>query len=194
MYNFKNNFSRFAGEIIFFDNTIFLSIWLNFVWIQYYFMAYYTPKNTLHSVLIKQRHNKCQKYFSYTNATTNEPACQIVPREPKSEPPYQLKIFKGYKNVIIRRDFASFLIYHPVAKAFEEYLHDAVIPDELIYATLSRIEDIKKSNALRIVVSIILQKFYWKAVTQPLCHCVYINHLSQFSLSILNFWRVMVMI
>ena len=34
-----------------------------------------------------------------------------------------------------------------VAKAFEEYLHDAVIPDELIYATLSRIEDIKKSNA-----------------------------------------------
>ena len=71
-----------------------------------------------------------------------------MPGEPKSEPPYQLKIFKGYKNVIIRRDFATFLIYHPVAKALEEYLHDVVIPDELIYATLSRIEDIEKSNEL----------------------------------------------
>ena len=111
-------------------------------------MACYTQPNLLHCVSIKQKHNKFQKYFSYSNDTTNEPTCQIVPGEPKSEPPYQLKIFKGYKNVIIRRDFATFLIYHPVAKALEEYLHDVVIPDELIYATLSRIEDIEKSNEL----------------------------------------------
>ena len=60
-----------------------------------------------------------------------------------------MKIFKGYKNVMIRRDFAKFLIYHPVAKAFEEYMKDTLIPDEHIYATMSRIkriEEISKSK------------------------------------------------
>ena len=43
---------------------------------------------------------------------------------------------------MIRRDFANFLIYHPVAIALEEYMHDAYIPDELMYATFSRINHI----------------------------------------------------
>ena len=51
-------------------------------------------------------------------------------------------VYKGYKNVMIRRDFANFLIYHPVAKAFEEYLHDTMVPDEHLYASLARIIDI----------------------------------------------------
>jgi hypothetical protein len=52
-------------------------------------------------------------------------------------------VYKGYKNVMIRRDFANFLIRHPVAKAFEEYLHDTMVPDEHLYASLARITDIK---------------------------------------------------
>jgi hypothetical protein len=44
---------------------------------------------------------------------------------------------------MIRRDFANFLIHHPVAKAFEEYLQDTMVPDEHLYASLSRITDIK---------------------------------------------------
>ena len=58
----------------------------------------------------------------------------------KPDPPYKLQIFKGYKNVMIRKDFAEFLIYHPVAKAFEEYMTDTMIPDEHLYATMSRIQ------------------------------------------------------
>ena len=62
----------------------------------------------------------------------------------KLKPPYQLKIFKGYKNVMIRRDFAQFIIYHPVAKKIEEYMTDTLIPDEHIYATMSRIKQIEE--------------------------------------------------
>ena len=70
-------------------------------------------------------------------------ACKLVKIKAKSNPPYGLKIFKGYKNVMIRRDFANFLIFHPVAKAFEEFLHDTIVPDEHLYATLARITDVK---------------------------------------------------
>ena len=62
----------------------------------------------------------------------------------KLKPPYQLKIFKGYKNVMIRRDFAQFIIYHPVAKKIEEYMTDTLIPDEHIYATMSRIKRVEE--------------------------------------------------
>ena len=71
------------------------------------------------------------------------PSCKLVKIKAKSNPPYGLKIFKGYKNVMIRRDFANFLIFHPVAKAFEEFLHDTIVPDEHLYATLARITDVK---------------------------------------------------
>ena len=114
-------------------------------------MGYHSLPNPLH-VYLHKKHIKFQKYFSYRNATTNEPTCHIVQGEPKAEPPYQMQIFKGYKNVMIRRDFATFLIYHPVAKALEEYMHDVVIPDELIYATLSRIENIKEGNASLLIL------------------------------------------
>ena len=70
--------------------------------------------------------------------------CSQVQGNKKSKPPYQMKIFKGYKNVMIRRDFAKFLIYHPVAKTFEEYMTDTLIPDEHIYATMSRIEQVEE--------------------------------------------------
>jgi hypothetical protein len=44
---------------------------------------------------------------------------------------------------MIRRDFANFLIHHQVANVFEEYLHDTMVPDEHLYASLARITDIK---------------------------------------------------
>ena len=68
--------------------------------------------------------------------------CQKIPGAVKSDPPYKLKIFKGFKNVMIRKDFANFLIYHPVAKAFQEYMNDTWTPDEHFYATMSRIKHI----------------------------------------------------
>ena len=43
---------------------------------------------------------------------------------------------------MISRDFAHFLIFHPVAKAFQEFLNHTVVPDEHLYATLARIEKI----------------------------------------------------
>lgn len=44
---------------------------------------------------------------------------------------------------MLRRDFAEFIINHPVSRAFQGYLRDTWIPDEHLYATLSRIKDIK---------------------------------------------------
>ena len=78
-------------------------------------------------------------YFSAFNPESGKEQCHLTQGNLKPPPPYNIKIFKGYKNVMIRRDFANFLIYHPVAIALEEYMHDAYIPDELIYPTLSRI-------------------------------------------------------
>ena len=68
--------------------------------------------------------------------------CEIQQHDKKSKPPYKMQIFKGYKNVMIRRDFATFLIHHPVAKKMEEFMHDTIVPDEHIYATMSRIKHI----------------------------------------------------
>ena len=54
-------------------------------------------------------------------------------------PPFGLKIFKGYKNVIMRRDFVEFIINHPVAIIYKDFLKNINVPDEHFYATLSRI-------------------------------------------------------
>ena len=64
----------------------------------------------------------------------------------KKPPPFGLKVFKGFKNVILRRDFVRFVITHPIAKAFRIFLQDTNIPDEHFYATLSRITNIEEFN------------------------------------------------
>ena len=83
----------------------------------------------------------CNNYDLIFSSNTGE--CKRIRLGTKPKPPYGLEVFKGYKNVMIRRDFANFLIHHPVAKAFEEYLHDTLVPDEHLYATLGRILDVK---------------------------------------------------
>ena len=82
------------------------------------------------------------KPFSKFDTKENKIKCDIEQRGEKSKPPYKMQIFKGYKNVMIRRDFATFLIHHPVAKKMEEFMHDTIVPDEHIYATMSRIKHI----------------------------------------------------
>ena len=64
----------------------------------------------------------------------------------KEPPPYGLKIFKGYKNVILRRDMVNFFINHPISNMFRQYVQDIKIPDEHFYATLIRIEDVVSIN------------------------------------------------
>lgn len=65
---------------------------------------------------------------------------------PKEPPPFGLKIFKGYKNVILRRDMVNFFINHPISKTFLQYVQDIKIPDEHFYATLVRIENVVLTN------------------------------------------------
>lgn len=55
-----------------------------------------------------------------------------------------MKVYKGYKNSILSRDFVNFSLSHPVAKEFLEFLKDAKISDELFFPTLSRIEKIEE--------------------------------------------------
>ena len=59
-------------------------------------------------------------------------------------PPYNLTIYKGWKNVILSRNFATFTLTHPVAKAFRKWTQDIEIPDEEFFATLARITKIEK--------------------------------------------------
>ena len=80
--------------------------------------------------------------FSEFDTKENKIKCEIQQGDKKSKTPYKMQIFKGYKNVMIRRDFATFLIHHPVAKKMEEFMHDTIVPDEHIYATMSRIKHI----------------------------------------------------
>ena len=68
---------------------------------------------------------------------------KFLKKKRKPEPPLGLKIHKGFKNVILRRDFVHFITQHPVAKILQTYLQDTRIPDEHYYATLSRIESIE---------------------------------------------------
>ena len=70
----------------------------------------------------------------------------------KGPVPFGLEVYKGYKNVIIRRDFADFLMYHPVAESVKEFFKDAAIPDEHVYATLGRIEQIVERKNSRYLV------------------------------------------
>ena len=80
--------------------------------------------------------------FSKFDKEANRSKCSIEQGDLKSKPPFKMQVFKGYKNVMIRRDFATFLIHHPVAKAMKEFMHDTIVPDEHIYATMSRIKHI----------------------------------------------------
>ena len=48
---------------------------------------------------------------------------------------------------MMRRDFVDFIINHPVAKVYREYVKTMAVPDEHFYATLARIQTIDFSNA-----------------------------------------------
>ena len=64
----------------------------------------------------------------------------------KGPVPFKLKIFKGYKNAILRRDFVNFVLNHEVSQALTFFLRDTSIPDEHLYATLGRIESITETS------------------------------------------------
>ena len=86
--------------------------------------------------------------FSKFDEEANRIKCAIEQGDLKSKPPFKMQVFKGYKNVMIRRDFATFLIHHPVAKAMEDFMHDTIVPDEHIYATMSRIKHIDEITTI----------------------------------------------
>ena len=54
-------------------------------------------------------------------------------------PPYNLTIYKGWKNVILSRKFAKFALSHPIAQNLKEWTKDMEIPDEEFFPTLARI-------------------------------------------------------
>ena len=80
--------------------------------------------------------------FSSEEDGSNE--CKIKRGHVKPPVPFGLQVFKGTKSVIMSREYAEFLTQHPVAKQFEDFLKDTWIPDEHLYATMSRITNITK--------------------------------------------------
>ena len=42
----------------------------------------------------------------------------------KSKPPHNITVFKGTKNVLISRNFSDFIVSHPVAVDYYEWIKD----------------------------------------------------------------------
>lgn len=61
-------------------------------------------------------------------------------------PPAGIKIFKGVKNVLISRRFASFALYHPIAQQFRDWLEDVGVPDEIYFQSLRSVGPIGEDN------------------------------------------------
>ena len=51
-------------------------------------------------------------------------------------PPYDLKVFKGVKFVVLTRDMAEFVLYDKVAVIYYNWLKSTLIPDESFCGTL----------------------------------------------------------
>ena len=54
-------------------------------------------------------------------------------------PPYNLKVFKGVKFVVLTRDMAEFVLYDKVAVGYYNWLKSTLIPDESFFGTLAAI-------------------------------------------------------
>ena len=54
-------------------------------------------------------------------------------------PPYDLKVYKGVKFVVLTRDMAEFVLYDKVAVDFYNWLKSTLIPDEAFFGTLAAI-------------------------------------------------------
>ena len=64
----------------------------------------------------------------------------------KSPVPCNMTVYKGWKNVIMSRNFSNFTLHHPVAKIFRDWTKDMEIPDEEFFPTLARITKIQKTH------------------------------------------------
>eukprot|EP00094_Tigriopus_californicus_P011655 TCALIF_11260-PA protein Name:"Similar to GCNT3 Beta-1,3-galactosyl-O-glycosyl-glycoprotein beta-1,6-N-acetylglucosaminyltransferase 3 (Ovis aries)" AED:0.17 eAED:0.20 QI:0/0/0/0.75/1/1/4/0/360 len=62
------------------------------------------------------------------------------------KPPFGIKIFKGLKNVLISRRFATFALYHPIAQDFRDWIEDVGIPDEIFFHSLESMGQIEQDN------------------------------------------------
>ena len=63
--------------------------------------------------------------------------------------PYQIDIMKGYKNAGLVRDFCKFVLGHPVALEFYNWLQDTLVPDEHYIPTLVTINATKIEEVLK---------------------------------------------
>ncbi|XP_059088386.1 N-acetyllactosaminide beta-1,6-N-acetylglucosaminyl-transferase-like [Tigriopus californicus] len=72
----------------------------------------------------------------------------------KPPPPYNITVLKAQKNVVLQRSFVNFLVYHPVAIDYYNWLSDSFIPDEHFYSTMASITVERKDNNTYIVEQI----------------------------------------
>ncbi|TRY78000.1 hypothetical protein TCAL_08602 [Tigriopus californicus] len=63
------------------------------------------------------------------------------PDTEKAEPPCKLFIMKGYRNVALTRDFATFLLKSHMVKVFLEWISTTSHPAEHFYATMGTIQE-----------------------------------------------------
>ena len=56
----------------------------------------------------------------------------------KSPPPHNITIYKGSTHIVARREFVEFVLRNKIGKDFIEFLKDAYVPDETVYASLQQ--------------------------------------------------------
>ncbi|XP_068741181.1 beta-1,3-galactosyl-O-glycosyl-glycoprotein beta-1,6-N-acetylglucosaminyltransferase 3-like isoform X1 [Montipora capricornis] len=56
----------------------------------------------------------------------------------KSPPPHNITIYKGSTHIVATKEFMEFVVHSKIGKDFTEFLKDAYVPDEILYASLQQ--------------------------------------------------------
>ncbi len=98
-------------------------------------------KNIVVSYLMPENYEYRIKYSYFLKKyPTNRTMVTRPPNYAKSSPPYNLKICKGIKNVVLNRSTVEFLLYDQISMDLYNWLQDVEAPEENFYSTLIRVD------------------------------------------------------
>ena len=67
----------------------------------------------------------------------------MVTNVTKEPPPFGLTIYKGYREIILSRKSAKFYLETELGKSFLDWCKDVIFPEEVFFATLTRVDKSK---------------------------------------------------
>ncbi|XP_068741145.1 beta-1,3-galactosyl-O-glycosyl-glycoprotein beta-1,6-N-acetylglucosaminyltransferase 3-like [Montipora capricornis] len=79
-------------------------------------------------------HNKGRTTYSHTLVNHQIYNTGVA----KSPPPHNIAIYKGSTHIVATKEFMEFVVHSKIGKDFTEFLKDAYVPDETLYASLQQ--------------------------------------------------------